>query len=71
MARRGGRHRGGGAVNAIRVSMRVGQRRGTAVIQAVRAAALAETGRDLFLASNGVRLTKRVPPAFLKPWEPK
>ncbi|NIJ66699.1 putative RNA 2'-phosphotransferase [Sphingomonas leidyi] len=50
---------------------RVGQRRGTAVILAVRAAALAETGRDFFVTSNGVWLTEQVPPAFLEPWEPK
>ncbi len=50
---------------------RVGQRRGTAVILAVRAAALAEAGRDFFLTSNGVWLTEQVPPAFLEPWEPK
>lgn len=50
---------------------RVGQRRGAPVILAVRAAALAETGRDFFLTSNGVWLTEAVPPAFLEPWEPK
>ena len=58
-------------MNAIRDSMRVGQRRGTAAILAVRAAALAETGRDFFLTSNGGWLTEQVPPAFLEPWEPK
>ena len=50
---------------------RVGQRRGAPVLLAVRAAALAETGRDFFLTSNGVWLTEAVPPAFLEPWEPK
>jgi len=50
---------------------RVGQRRGAPVILAVRAAALAETGRDFFLTSNGVWLTEAVPHAFLEPWEPK
>ncbi len=50
---------------------RVGQRRGPPVILAVRAAALAATGCDFFLTSNGVWLTEKVPPAFLEPWEPK
>lgn len=50
---------------------RVGQRRGAPVILAVRAAVLADTGRDFFLTSNGVWLTEAVPPAFLEPWEPK
>ncbi|MCH7861193.1 MAG: hypothetical protein IH998_05765 [Proteobacteria bacterium] len=49
----------------------MGQRRGAPVLLAVRAAALAETGRDFFLTSNGVWLTEAVPPAFLEPWEPK
>ncbi|MFS2110648.1 RNA 2'-phosphotransferase [Sphingomonas sp. Sphisp140] len=52
-------------------AMRVGRRRGAPVILAVRAAALAATGRDFLLTSNGVWLTEAVPPAFLEPWEPK
>jgi putative RNA 2'-phosphotransferase len=49
----------------IDTASRVGARRGTAVILAIRAAALAEEGQVFLLTANDVWLTDPVPPSHL------
>lgn len=50
----------------LETATRVGSRRGAPVILAIRASALAETGRPFFLTSNQVWLTEFVPPSFIQ-----
>jgi putative RNA 2'-phosphotransferase len=49
----------------IETAMRVGNRRGEAVVLVVRSGAMAAAGHVFFRSENGVWLVEHVPPAFL------
>ena len=50
----------------VETAVRVGARRGRAVVLEIDAAAMSGAGHVFFVTSNGVWLTEAVPPAFLR-----
>ncbi|HEY6738982.1 MAG TPA: RNA 2'-phosphotransferase [Actinopolymorphaceae bacterium] len=52
-----------------RSAARVGSRRGRVVVMVVDAAAMARDGYVFYRSANGVWLTDRVPPAYVRPQE--